>query len=102
MPKVVDHVMIPDHTPILVCPNCTRHTPHVMPEEGTYQCLVCETTHGRAPKRNVHEEEPTPIWCERCQQPKGSPFWAPVNGRRQCRVCLGWMMVVQENAVEEA
>jgi hypothetical protein len=83
---------IPAHQPIVVCPSCGIHTAHVMRTFDRYECLRCATQHGIAPLRKVHHED-APMWCPVCRAQAGSPFWAPTNGRRQCRVCLGWIEV---------
>ena len=85
--------MIPDHRPLVVCPPCGVHTPHVMAVAGAYTCGTCGTVHGLAPLRKMHVEV-EPVWCPTCRVPEGSPMWAPVQGRRQCRVCFGWIAVV--------
>ena len=85
--------LFPDHEPILVCPTCAVHTVHTMPVEGQYTCLTCATVHGVTPLRKVHHDV-EPIWCPTCRVPAGSPMWAPVQGRQQCRVCLTWIPVV--------
>lgn len=89
---------IPDHTPIVPCPTCGIHTAHVMPTMGQYRCLTCTTVHGLAQLRKTHQE-PEPMWCPTCRVQSGSNFWAAVQGRRQCRVCLGWMNVAAKEEV---
>ena len=93
MASTAEPEAIPMHQPIVVCPTCRVHTAHVMLRPGEYRCRACDTTHGLAPMRKAaHEQEP--MWCPTCRSvEKLSPFWAPVGGRRQCRVCLGWVVV---------
>jgi hypothetical protein len=96
MPKFADGPTTPEHTPILVCPTCAIHTAHAMLQVGQYTCLSCQTVHPLAPLRKGYHDEPAPVFCPICRQPEGSPFWAPVNGRRQCRVCLQSIDVAAE------
>jgi hypothetical protein len=82
MPSLVD-TPPPDHRPIVVCPACGVHTPHVWAASG-YTCQVCWLTHPLPRLPRVAQE---PIWCPRCHIDKGSAAWAPQQGQRRCRVC---------------
>lgn len=93
MPTMPESAPIPEHQPIVPCPQCGPHTPHMMPQMGQYKCLTCDTVHGLAPLRKVHQEQ-DPVWCPTCRVQEGSNVWAAVQGRRQCRVCLTWIVVV--------
>jgi hypothetical protein len=96
MPTIPETPMIPAHTPIVVCPTCTRHTAHVVREMGQYDCLICHTAHPLVKPAKIYRETET-IWCPKCRVDTGSPFWAPVQGRRQCRVCQRWLEVAKEH-----
>jgi hypothetical protein len=74
----------PPHTPIVVCPMCTRHTAHVMQPMGQYTCQVCGTSHRLEKLRKVANEH-DPVWCPVCRD--WSIWWAQVQGQRRCRVC---------------
>lgn len=92
MPTVPDTPTIPaDHVAIVPCPTCGVHTTHRFLTTAQYRCLRCDTVHGLEPMAKRHQEPDEPIRCPTCRKPEGSPFWAAVAGRRQCRVCLGWV-----------
>ena len=95
MRQVSDPVSIPDHRPILVCPTCRHHTSHVMEAPGDYRCLTCDTRHGLEPRRQRGEALEL-LWCPTCRLAEGSLFWAAVEGRRQCRVCQTWVVVLND------
>lgn len=92
MPKITDPITIPLHTPILVCPTCGIHTDHMMLAMDSYRCLVCGTVCEQPRTRSIHQAL-EPMFCPSgtCRRPGGSLFWPAVNGRRQCRFCLGWI-----------
>jgi DNA-directed RNA polymerase subunit RPC12/RpoP len=84
MPSLVD-TPPPDHRPLVVCPACGVHTPHVWATAG-YTCQRCWLTHLLPPMPKVTMAL-EPIWCPRCRIDKGSAAWAPQQGQRRCRVC---------------